>query len=90
MDFCQTSQAEILARQPDPALWLPRLDQLLAEIYARGYEYSLHGPNNNYLDLPKTPWIAISKKQDAWIFDADTPDEAAAEALLWILSQKEA
>ena len=84
VDFCQTSQAEILARQPDPALWLPRLDQLLAEVEKGNYEWCLEQARDQYrLSL----WF---DQACVYEFRSDTPDDAAGQALLWILSQKEA
>ena len=99
VDFCQTSQAEILASQPDPALWLPRLDQLLAEIEKRGWEWTIYSatPENvKSVDIyeviadEKLYHCSVAQDKLGHISGRHTPDDAAAEALLWILSQKEA
>lgn len=64
-------------------LWLPRLDQLLAEIEKRGYFMDLSGPYNT------GEWrIILGGSVSDPHFYADTPEEAAAQALLWILEQE--
>ena len=60
-------------------LWLPRLDQLLAQIEAEGYKWGLLCEGE----------ISISGKHFK-TFTASSPDQAAAEALIWILESKEA
>lgn len=64
-------------------LWIPRLDQLLAEIERRGWAWRLD------MFPPKAVYrLAL---YEAWDrkrhFDADSPEEAAASALLWILKE---
>lgn len=65
-------------------LWLPRLDQLLAEIEARGYEYrqeykKAYGLNDYHC-------LISEKGKDKYFgWGADTPEEAAGLALLHIL-----
>lgn len=59
-------------------IFAPRLDQLLAEIEKRGWKWSIVPSRNRYC------LIFTTVKQ----FVADSPDEAAALALLWILEQE--
>lgn len=56
----------------------PRLDQLLAEIEKRGYKWGLLYEGQ----------ISVSKGTNYKTFDADSPEEAAAAALIWILEQE--
>jgi hypothetical protein len=66
------------------SLWLPRLDQLLAEVEKQGYVW----------DISLNP--AQDEKYACWIVNKDghnclwgnIPEEAAAQALLWILEQE--
>lgn len=69
-------------------IFAPRLDQLLAEIEARGYKWSL----NAY-----KCWVVSSQDYDndnlvegERLFTAANPTDAAAKALLWILEQSNA
>lgn len=69
---------------PKSIIFLPSLDQLLAEIEKCAYEWCLEQARDKYrLSL----WF---DQACVYEFRADTPEDAAAEALLWILSQKEA
>lgn len=78
--------------------WIPSLSQLLAEIEARGYWWNLinadkvRGVGTGY-------WIESRDKNSDCADDdiypeyltdyhADTPEDAAADALLWILKQE--
>ncbi|HBX22647.1 MAG TPA: hypothetical protein DEF34_03265 [Desulfotomaculum sp.] len=62
--------------------WLPRLDQLFAEIEARGYAVEVHFTVNRV-------WVLKKGINDIpRVFDSDTAEDAAARALLWILEQK--
>lgn len=71
-------------------LWLPHLSQLLAEIEQRGWEWGLSG---DFLGVRVhvTPrdvdgnWVQ-GTAQGCYI--ADTPEEAAGKALLWILERE--
>jgi len=75
--------------------WLPRLDQLLSEIEGRGYKkYTLE--KNKSVTLLLWEWdeeLATMDFGNGWMpgvdFCAGSPDEAAAQALLWILEQRE-
>jgi hypothetical protein len=82
----------------DEFYWLPSLSQLLAEIEARGYtEISLATINQC-----KKGWVFELLKQGLLpskiigsyyypqfpTFKANTPEEAAGQALLWILEQE--
>lgn len=65
-------------------LFAPRLDQLLAEIEKRGYGWKLekfHAYNLRRMQIYKINDLL-------GCFEADSPEEAAAQALLWILEQK--
>lgn len=67
-------------------VFAPRLDQLLAEIEKRGTYWALYHigppPAEYGLQLMNYP-TGMTKS-----FWADTPDEAAAQALLWILERE--
>jgi hypothetical protein len=71
--------------------WLPcpRLDQLLGEIEARGYWWELY---KNPMQFPTGSYdIQISQGIDFKYHTplaTDSPEEAAAQALLWILEQE--
>jgi len=65
-------------------VWLPRLDQLLAEIEKRGYEWSLHSSTSTYD-------IELYNSGDMYsclIKSDDKPEDVAGQALLWILKQE--
>ena len=68
----------------DKMVFAPRLDQLLAEIERRGYWFSLarESEGHNYSVML---WQAGGR---IGIFYAATPEEAAAQALLWILEKE--
>jgi hypothetical protein len=64
-------------------VWLPRLDQLLAEIEKRGYwwrldKISAKDAYNFFLYVPG----------GSRYWESNFPEEAAAQALLWILEQE--
>jgi hypothetical protein len=63
----------------------PSLSQLLAEIEGRGYEWSIGKVGNLYLIGVKevSPIRVIPKT-----LRADTPEDAAAGALIWILERE--
>ena len=66
-------------------VWLPSLSQLLAEIEWRGYSGNLNfRTKSTYLNLYKKD---DSCQCDNFIdtFYANTPEDAAGKALLWIL-----
>jgi hypothetical protein len=124
LDFADMSFAagyEDLTHQGDVG-FIPRLDQLLAEIEKRGWETDLQFFNNGtgwFCEVAKTvqfrhnkprPKLTINNKDGTkteveplstcpgWgdygekrmnkEFAADSPEEAAALALLWILEQE--
>lgn len=64
----------------DGWIWLPRLEQLLAEI-----ERHVKFVKITKLIMEKK-WLALV---DGEQFMADDPADAAADALIWIISQKE-
>ena len=80
-------------------VWVPRLDQLLAEIEARGYtELSLSTINKSkkgYVFELLGQGLLPSKVVGSYYyaqyptFKADTPEDTAADALLWILQEAE-
>ena len=59
------------------------LSQLLAEIEARGYVWALR--HSGSYEISICPWGDISK---AKTFKAKSPEESAAQALLWIIEQE--
>lgn len=69
-------------------IFAPRLDQLLAEIEKRGYE---HHKLEYWRDKPDNHkhWFLLWADGHWQEFKTGTPDDAAAEALLWILQRKE-
>ncbi len=79
----------------DKKLWLPRLDQMLAEIEKRNYRYEIISKYKKYT-LLLYGWddgVAEIDFGDGWypitdFHNNDSPDEAAAQALLWILEQE--
>jgi len=88
----------------DNYLFVSRLDQLLAEIEKRGYWCAIVPTNSGGVDVSYlTELYRIGelsghlelvwrKEADGFLiaeFRGDAPDEAAAQALLWILEQKE-
>ena len=72
-------------------LFLPRLDQLLSEIEKRSgrYKYELTGSRVYPLSNNLKPNYRITIQTDRVLpFFADSPEEATAQALLWILEQE--
>ena len=64
-------------------IWLPRLDQLQAEIEQRGWDWSMSKGLHGY-------GCIVIKDYDLSFSDiADTPEEAVGLALLWILQEGE-
>ena len=61
-------------------VFCPRLDQLLAEIDGRGWDWSLFMDNAGYHIN-----IRNSRGEEHECIWGATPEEAAAQALLWIL-----
>jgi hypothetical protein len=80
-DFDRAGDIISLAAQKSPGwlVWLPSLSQLLAEIEARGIMYKLGCARGNYRIDVSDGILFVGG------FDADTPDNAAADALIWIL-----
>ena len=69
----------------------PRLDQLLSEIEKQSgrYKYELTGSRVYPLSNNLKPKYRITIQTDRVLpFFADSPEEAAAEALIWILEQE--
>ena len=65
-------------------IWLPSLSQLLAEIGARGWHYIFNGKNT----ISEQYGIVIANDDMFKTFEADTPEDACANALLWILKEE--
>ena len=66
----------------DRIIWLPRLDQLLAEIEKHCFWALI------FDECDRPPYcLQLSSFIDEY-FIADSPEQAAAQALLWILEQK--
>lgn len=65
------------------AVWIPRLNQLLMEIEARGYKVWLRSKKNAWVMRVRGSGQGWQKSKYG-----DSPEEAAAQALLWILEQK--
>lgn len=65
-------------------IFAPRLDQLLAEIEKRGYAWKLekfHAYNLRRMEIYKVNDLL-------GCFEDNSPEEAAAQALIWILEQE--
>lgn len=60
--------------------WLPRLDQILSEIEGRGYRYSIYVDADGMYEVKIWAAEGVGKP-----FYASKPEEAAAQALIWIL-----
>lgn len=83
----QLSEEESIAHIPK-VVWTPSLSQLLAEIEARGWGYGLdHSFSSKKYRFGIYRGIngRDFKGKNFW---GATPDEAAAQALLWILEQE--
>lgn len=76
-------KGEILDYIEEEWLFAPRLDQLLAEIEKRGWKHELY----SHPEFGKYHCV-IQKGGIRRLFDANSPEEAAAQSLLWILEQK--
>ena len=73
------------------AIFAPRLDQLLSEIEKQSgrYKYELTGSRVYPLSNNLKPKYRITIQTDRVLpFFADSPEEATAEALIWILEQE--
>ena len=66
-------------------LWLPTLSQLLTEIEQRGYGYDLYTNTPYQDDYAINLWHEGCQSDYAPV--ADTPEAAAAAALIWILRE---
>jgi hypothetical protein len=71
-------------------LWLPRLDQLLAEIGRHGYKWDI-GDLGGFGEHADHVCIGLfngeTREYVKGQFYADNPEDAAAKALLWILEE---
>lgn len=68
-------------------IWLPRLDQLLNEIERREYRYMLHGLSNGKYCVQLCARNILNDLIWGDGFYADTPGDAAAQAVEWILQR---
>ena len=74
------------ASEQDNIAWFaPSLFQLLAEIEARGYRWSLTHKSQGYtIEV----WESLKIVKDmSWVTSADSTEKATAQALLWILQE---
>jgi hypothetical protein len=78
VDYDPTGHGDPLEKN----IWIPRLDQLLTEIEKRGWQIELV----KYARWRITIWKIQCRKQG--LFVRETPGEAAAEALLYVLEQE--
>jgi hypothetical protein len=73
-------------------IFVPRLDQLLKEIEKRGWEWELGiltlNDGRTYMIDVALEELIKTESEDWMSFVANSPEEAAAQALLWILNQK--
>jgi hypothetical protein len=72
-------------------IWVPSLDQLLGEIEARGFRWDVSKYSREHLASDKDRSGAygcqVESSTDVIEFTADTPEEAAGRALLWVLTE---
>lgn len=68
--------------ETEECTWLPTLSDLLDELGARGYEVD----SFRKTVTGKYP-CKISGHEDWFVFNADTREDAAGEALEWVLKQ---
>jgi len=73
----------------DGDYWLPSLDQLLAEIESRGWNWWISGWEDGPPDIcPSRYYCHISKDSASWsVYGGTTSEDAAAKALLEILKE---
>lgn len=64
-------------------VWLPRLEQLLERIQQQGWRWALTSGGTLYLSRIYRGHLVQRK-----IFSSSTHEEAAAEALVWLMSRK--
>lgn len=69
------------------------LSQLLAEIEARGWNWTIR-KLNTYISTPEYTYrlVLLDKNESTWgiknrQFMSNTPEDACADALLWIIKQ---
>jgi hypothetical protein len=79
------TQEEIDGKTYDVLKCYPSLSQLLAEIEREGYDYLLGQNTHDGYGIT----IASDKNLYQEGFNAKTPEDAAGQALLWILQPKE-
>ena len=60
-------------------VWLPSLSQLLTEIEKRGCSYQIDGKNSP----------SDNDGMSIKLFKAESPEDAAADALIWLLGQEQ-
>lgn len=72
-------------------IWLPRLDQILAEIEGRGHVWDVFPVViDGKVVITYACEVASMATMDSFkAFGADTPEEATGMGLLWILENKE-
>ena len=68
----------------DCQVWLPRLDQLLTEIAKLGYRWRISLVDDGNCTIKLYP-IWDYKQQYVYYTTGKTPDDAAADALLWVM-----
>ncbi|MBA1335874.1 MAG: hypothetical protein HPY66_1692 [Firmicutes bacterium] len=87
-DEVVTTFPSVVRQHCDECIWLPRLDQLLADIELEGRGYRMeHLPAGRFykcIIVRGGDELDFKRKS----FRARTPEDAAGQALLWILQQK--
>lgn len=66
-------------------VWLPSLSQLLAKIDTSGYTYFLYKRTGDGR-ASMVIWTGAGEVFDKW---STTPEDAAADALIWLLGQEQ-
>ena len=79
--YCDDDEAYKTTKEH--GIFAPRLDQLLTEINKKGRKYELY----SHPEFGKYHCIT-QRGGERRLFDADSPEEAAAKALVWILEQE--
>ena len=83
---CNSDMIYCGADPDEDDVWLPRLDQLLAEIKKRGWAWTLHCDNDGSEIEIETYNPEIAPHLQYKCIEADTPEDAAAGALLYLIS----
>ena len=83
IDDYEKATPEMIKKANEKSVWIPRLDQLLAEISKTEWKWVLFSTGGIFLENDeKGTWHEIECENN------EANVEAAAQALLWILEQE--